>query len=285
MGLLPKNEPTEKDITPKMFFIWGQSMSGKTYLARQFPNPVILNTDGNAKKVDTPSVEIKDFETFVKTMSEMEKGGHGFETVIVDLVDDIQTMLEIYVMKKYNIEALADAPFGKAYSDVKTTWKTLMVRLSQMPYNVVFISHITEKQDESDSSRTIEVPSLAQKFYNMTMGRCDLSIKCRKLGNNYIQMVVDKRDVYTVDDMQNKVVTNILMGIKGAISEKEPEAPKPVAKKTGSTSKVTKKPRVAQSSATEVTEEPKPEPKAEPETKTMASVADKRIKKLKSLKK
>ena len=68
--LLPVNKPKEKDITPKVFFIWGQSMSGKTYLARQFPNPLIINTDGNAKKVDTPSVEVYDFETFVKVLEE-----------------------------------------------------------------------------------------------------------------------------------------------------------------------------------------------------------------------
>lgn len=49
--LLPANKPKNKDITPKVFFIWGQSMSGKTYLARQFPSPVIINTDGNAKKL------------------------------------------------------------------------------------------------------------------------------------------------------------------------------------------------------------------------------------------
>ena len=61
MSLLPANEPKIKDITPKTFLIWGESMSGKTCLAKKFPNPIILNTDGNAKKIDTPSIEIKDF--------------------------------------------------------------------------------------------------------------------------------------------------------------------------------------------------------------------------------
>lgn len=233
MALLPKNEPTEKDITPKMFFVWGQSMSGKTFLARQFPNPVILNTDGNGKKVDTPSVEVNDFETFVEALKELEKGDHTFETIIIDLVDDIKTMLEIYVMEKYGIEALADAPYGKAFSDVKTTWKTLMVRLSQLPYNVVFVSHITEKQDENDSSRTIEVPSLEQKYYNMTMGRCDLSIKCRKLGSNYMRMAVDKRDQYHEADIKAGHVLEIMKTVKGAITEVEDApAPKKMVKKT-----------------------------------------------------
>ena len=73
MGLLPENKQMEKDITPKVFFIWGQSMHGKTYLARQFPNPIILNTDGNGKKISTPHVEINDFETFVEALREIER--------------------------------------------------------------------------------------------------------------------------------------------------------------------------------------------------------------------
>ena len=45
---LPVNEPKIADITPKSFLIWGESMSGKTYLAREFESPLIINTDGNA---------------------------------------------------------------------------------------------------------------------------------------------------------------------------------------------------------------------------------------------
>lgn len=215
MVSLPKNQPKEKDITPKMFFIWGQSMSGKTFLSRQFPNPIIVNTDGNAKKVSTPSVEVFDFESFVQILGEIEKGKHTYETIIIDLVDDIKTMLEVYVCKKYDIEALADAPYGKAFSDVKTTWKTLMVRLSQLPYNTVFISHIIEKSDDANPQRMIEEPSLELKFYNMTMGRCDLSIKCRKLGSTYHQMVVNRRDTYHVEDITDDRIVKALATVKG----------------------------------------------------------------------
>ena len=119
MSLLPENKPMEKNITPKVFFIWGQSMHGKTYLARQFPDPIIINTDGNGKKIDTPHVDVYDFETFVDVLREIEEGKHTFKTIVIDLVDDIKTFLEEYVCKKYNVENLADAGFGKGYGDVK----------------------------------------------------------------------------------------------------------------------------------------------------------------------
>ncbi|MBQ2870343.1 ATP-binding protein [bacterium] len=228
MALLPTNKPKEKDITPKVFFIWGQSMSGKTYLARQFPNPVIINTDGNAKKVSTPSVEVYDFETFVKVLNEIEAGNHDFKTIIIDLVDDIRTMLENYVCKKNNVDDVGEIGYGKGYRDVSMTWQKLMVRLNQLPYNVIFISHIKEI---SEDGNTIERPSLEQKFYNMTMGRCDMSIKCRKVGQTYLQLVESKRDNYTESDVKDKEVLAILKGIKGVF---------PVASPTPNTVKAVK---------------------------------------------
>ena len=215
MGLLPANKPKEKDITPKVFFIWGQSMSGKTYLARQFPNPVILNTDGNGKKVTTPSVEITDFVTFVKVLNEIEEGKHGFETIIIDLVDDVKVMLQNYVCEKYGVDDEGEVPYGKGYRDVKNTWQKLMVRLNQLPYNVIFISHIAEK---SENNQSVEIPSLDQKFYNMCMGRSDMSIKCRKVGQTYLQMCVDRRDYYTEADVKDKKVLEILKNVKGAFT-------------------------------------------------------------------
>ena len=222
MSLLPKNEPMEKNITPKVFFIWGQSMHGKTYLARQFPNPIILNTDGNGKKIDTPHVDIYDFETFVAVLKEIEETKHTYKTVVIDLVDDIKTFLEEYVCKKYNVETLADAPFGKAYADVKATWKRLMIRLSQLPYYVVFISHIIQTTDEYDSTRTIEQPSLEQKYLNMTKGRTDVMIKCQKVGKNYLQLCNEKRDVYHRDDIKDDELSVALSNVKQLFEDNKP---------------------------------------------------------------
>lgn len=231
--LLPANKSKDKDITPKLFFIWGQSMSGKTYLARQFPSPVILNTDGNAKKVNTPSVEIYDFETFMKVIEEIENGKHEFKTIIIDLVDDIKTMLEKYVCEveskkdKKTYETLSDIGYGKGFSHAKMIWQRLMLRLNQLPYNVIFISHIVEITEDN---QTIQRPSLEQKYYNMCMGRCDMSIKCRKVGQNYIQLCDNKRDNYIEADVKDKNVLEILKGITGVFSTQVKTEPKPLKK-------------------------------------------------------
>lgn len=212
--LLPENKLKQKDITPKNYFIWGQSMSGKTYLARSFPNPLIINTDGNALKVDTPSIIIADFKEFVQIIKELEEVKHTFETIIIDLVDDIKLMLFKYVCDKYKVDDIGEVAYGKGYRDVNTIWQNLMIKLSQLPFNIIFISHIVEYVE---NNTTYEKPSLEQKYYNMCMGRCDINIKCRKVGNNFLQICESKRERYKDTDIKDKKILNILKGITGVI--------------------------------------------------------------------
>ena len=179
MSILPKNELKEIIKNPKMFLIWGQSMSGKTYLARQFPNPIILNTDGNGTKIPEPSIEIKTFETFVQALEEIEKGDHTFETVVIDLIDDIPTMMEDFICRKNSNEkvtytSIAEIPYGKGFGERKAIWKALCMRLSQLKYNVIGISHLVEK---IENDRIVQQPSLDQVYLNMFKGRCDAYIK------------------------------------------------------------------------------------------------------------
>lgn len=234
MSLLPKNEPMEKDITPKVYFIWGQSMHGKTYLAKRFPNPIILNTDGNGKKIDTPHLDIFDFETFVQALKEVEEGKHTYQTVVVDLIDDIKTFMDEYIVKKYNeeiakkdknttpAESIADIPFGKGFNESKTIWKRLMIKLSQLPYTVIFISHVIQTTDEYDKNTIIEQPSLEQKYLNMTKGRTDVMIKCQKVGKTYLQICNEKRDIYKKEDFKNKEILETLKNVKQLFEDNKP---------------------------------------------------------------
>ena len=216
--ILPKNEIKEFVKMPKMFLIWGQSMSGKTYLARQFPNILILNTDGNGAKIPEPTLEIKNFETFIEAIEEIEKGNHTFETIAIDLIDDIATMMEDYICRKNSNPAknvvytsLAEIPYGKGFAERKAIWKALMMRLSQLQYNVIGISHVIETMD---GETKIQQPSLEQVYLNMFKGRCDAYIKCSKIGTTYIQSCEERRDTYVLADIKDTKVGQALKDVR-----------------------------------------------------------------------
>ena len=231
MSILPINQPKIADKTPTKFLIWGPSMSGKTYLARQFPNPLILNTDGNGKKVETPSIDIQDFEHFMNVIGALEKEKHTYETIIIDLIDDIETMLTSRICAQYGVETIGEIKWGKGWAEQMQKWKNLMVRLANMKMNVIFISHFIEKSDDDKVNMT---PSLPVKFLNMCMGRCDLGIKTTKMGNRYIRTVTERREAYTEDVVKDPVILEILKDVIGvfekpSIQSKPNAGSKPIA--------------------------------------------------------
>lgn len=62
--LLPKNERRNLNATKKkVVWLYGAPFSGKTFFANQFPDPLMLNTDGNIKFVDAPYIAIRDTVT------------------------------------------------------------------------------------------------------------------------------------------------------------------------------------------------------------------------------
>nr|DAO37297.1 MAG TPA: AAA domain protein [Caudoviricetes sp.] len=214
--ILPKNEPKKADVTPKNILIWGESMSGKTYLAKQFESPLIINTDGNASKITTPSVFIKNFTEFKEVIEELEKGKHTFKTLIIDLIDDLETMVINHICSLAKVESLADIAFGKGFNTFNSIWKNLMMTLTQMNLNVIFISHIVEKIDGQSS---YQAPALSQKCLNACMGRCDIVIKTQKIGNNYIRLCTSKREAYKEEDITDENVLKILKTIKNIFSK------------------------------------------------------------------
>ena len=58
--LLPKNERRNiETVEKKVVWLYGSPFTGKTTFANRFPDPLMLNTDGNIKFVDAPYIPIK----------------------------------------------------------------------------------------------------------------------------------------------------------------------------------------------------------------------------------
>lgn len=217
MSLLPKNEPKRYDVSPRVFFIWGKSMSGKTFLARQFPQPLLLNTDGNCYKVDTPSIYITDFKQLSQILEELKKGS-SYKTIILDLIEDIQQMCVKTVCEKFGEDRLGEKNlFGQDWAMYSSLWKDFVKGLTSLiNYNIIFISHsmvITENMQEKT------VPALKGKDLNVVLGRCDLQLQTSKIGSRYITSITNYRDVYCKKNVLNKDILLVLEKIGGIINE------------------------------------------------------------------
>ena len=136
MSLLPKNEPTKIDLTPKMFVIGGPAMSGKTYNACKFPNPILINTDGNCSKVTTPSIYLNDkkYKTYKEKMEllfgvlkELNETETAYQTIVVDLIEDVFDICEGYVLEKYKVDNLSKVPgYATGYTERKVNMQNVI---------------------------------------------------------------------------------------------------------------------------------------------------------------
>ncbi|MNW40407.1 PD-(D/E)XK nuclease superfamily protein [compost metagenome] len=153
--ILPKNERRDiGTIKRKTLWIYGAPFSGKTWFTNRFPNPLMLNTDGNVDFVDAPFIPIKDevivegritkrklaWSIFKETIEELEKKQNDFGTIIVDLVEDTYEHCRIYMYDKLGIEHESDNSF-KAWDMVRTEFLSTMRKLLNLPYDIILISH------------------------------------------------------------------------------------------------------------------------------------------------
>lgn len=229
MGILPKNERKVAKETPRNFVIYGGTMHGKTYFADEFPNPLNLNTDGNADMIETPSININHTrdskgkiikpasELLSDIIVELENTNHTFETVVIDVIDDVITLFEQEITEEHGVRSVGDIPYGKGHQMLEMMVRVLVMRLKELSMkrkmNIIYISrlNIIEENDME-----VYVPSLKLKWLNIVNGNSDYTILCRKIGKNYIRKVESKRKNYVREKIDDERIAALLDTVIGA---------------------------------------------------------------------
>ncbi|WP_233553504.1 AAA family ATPase [Lactobacillus sp. ESL0228] len=194
---LPKPTKLEPKAQPHNFFIWGAPMSGKSYFASFFPNPIVLNTDGNSEQGTAPGFQIrnlrdkndnptqlvtKQMDDIILALQNQAQGEDSFKTVVVDVIDDIIVMLEQAICWDNGVKSLGDIPYGKGYALFNTALQQLVMDLKALPMNIIYISREISITDENTGATTYH-PSLKTKYFNIVNGNCDVEIRTKKVGD------------------------------------------------------------------------------------------------------
>lgn len=193
---LPKNERRDiAKINKKTIWIYGAPFSGKTYLSNKFPDPLMLNTDGNIKFVDAPYISIKDEVTsrgrlepqrkfawvvFKEALEELEKKENDFKTIVVDLLEDLYEACRTYMLSKdkLNVDHESEAGYGKGYDIVRKEFLDVIKRLTNLDYeNIILISHEDSSQNfvsRGGASVTTFRPNIQSKIASKIAGMVDM---------------------------------------------------------------------------------------------------------------
>lgn len=190
--ILPKNERrVQGDVTKKVIWMYGAPFSGKTTFANTFPDPLMLNTDGNIKYVDAPFIPIRDevtvdgrltkrtlaWDVFKSVIDELEKKQNSFKTIIVDLVEDCYEACRLYMYDQMGITHESDDAF-RAWDKVRTEFLSTMRRFVNLDYeNIILISHEDTTKDitkKSGDRLTSIKPNIQDKVANKLAGMVDI---------------------------------------------------------------------------------------------------------------
>ena len=189
---LPENTRRKiSDAPRRTLWIYGAPFSGKTTFCDGFPDPLMINTDGNIKYVTAPYIAIKDeiqtegritnriyaWEIFKDTIAELEKKDNTFKTIIVDLLEDLYEHCRQYVYFKENITHESDDPF-RAWDKVTTEFLTTIKRLMNLDYdNIILVSHEDTSKDftrRSGDKITSIKPNIRDKVALKIAGMVDV---------------------------------------------------------------------------------------------------------------
>lgn len=198
--ILPENKRrTVESTTKKVVWIYGSPFTYKTRFANEFPDPLMLNTDGNIKFVDAPFISIKDevkqngrmterkmaWTIFKEVIDELELKQNSFKTIVVDLLEDTYEHCRRCICDQKGWDHESDDSF-RAWDMVRTEFLNTMKRLMNLDYeNIVLISHLDTTKDitkKGGDKLTAIKPNINEKIANKIAGMVD--IVARTVGEN-----------------------------------------------------------------------------------------------------
>lgn len=199
--MLPENVriPVNENKDHWRIWLYGESCTGKTYLADKFPNILMLNTDGNTTEVTAPRVRIADqvtvvgsvekkklaWDVFKEIIGELETSETTYETIALDLIEDFYEFCRLYMYKKMGISHESDSNF-KAWDMVRTEFYSTIRRLFSLPYNFIMISQEDKSRDitgKNGDKITAIRPNINEKVAIKLMGMTTVCGRLVKDGN------------------------------------------------------------------------------------------------------
>lgn len=138
-----------KRATAKRVVIHGVEGIGKSTLASQFPNALVLDTEDGTNHLDVARVTVTSWAEAEGSLHELVRDRQGFDTVVVDSVDWLERMLIDHLVKKAGKRSIEDFGFGKGYTMVAESmgrFLSVCDTLVDAGINVVLVGHTTVKR-------------------------------------------------------------------------------------------------------------------------------------------
>lgn len=165
--------------------LYGEPGVGKSVFALKAPKPFFVCTDGNYEWLEEfgadPNAH-RNVSSWAEMKEVLESNFDGYETVVVDLLEDGFKWCEMEYCVRNKIEHVSDVSYGKAYDTTRNEFFITISKLLSIDKHVILICHgITfTKTDRRGVEHTCYAPSsrLPDKLLDMIEGRVRYCLRC-----------------------------------------------------------------------------------------------------------
>lgn len=166
-----------KNLRNFVIGVYGDPKVGKTTLAAQIPNSLIIATELGFKAIpNIHAVPTLDYPSILTVLNQLKKPEvkEKYEVVIIDTLDALLYIATEHVLNSHGVKELNDIPWGKGHTELESIFKKIFKTIIKEGYGLVVIGHRSQK---TDSETEIQYNTLAlnnKRVKGYVMGELDV---------------------------------------------------------------------------------------------------------------
>lgn len=191
--------------------LYGEPGVGKSVFASKAPKPFFITTDGNYEWLEDfgadPNAHKQVF-SWAEAKAVFENNFDGYETIVVDLLEDLFKWCEAEYCTRAKIDHVSDVGYGKGYDISRNEFFMEICKLLGKDKNVILLCHgITfSVKDRRGVEHTKYAPSnrIPDKVLDMIEGRLRYCLRCYLKAEEQADGTVLKKRYLSVVPKENE---------------------------------------------------------------------------------
>lgn len=140
--------------------LYGPEGSGKTTLASSAPGALTLDIERGAEYVGGDRIMPETFTDILDAMRWFASGDHGYKTLVVDTIDELERFGQTYVCDKHDMTLEGYGEYGRGLKilipEMNRYWK-LVDEISAKGFHVIHLAHAKlAKEKEADQTQEVD---------------------------------------------------------------------------------------------------------------------------------
>ena len=127
-------------VNPSILLLYGAPKVGKTTMLSSLDDCLIIDTENGSRMVSGYIESINNKEELLELYKEAS-AGHEYKYFALDTIDKIVEWTEQSVIQKFQVDAIADLPFGKGFGIVRPKVINNIKKLQSLCPNIIIIGH------------------------------------------------------------------------------------------------------------------------------------------------